>query len=188
MAMSGAEILFGAAAVEGGAAATAGLFGAGGAFSLGQTALTLGALGSAYGAVSAGSGQADAMRYNARVSENEAVAARQASEFEIDQNRRRRALALGEMSAATAGSGLTAEGSPLLAQSQLAAESELDELAIRYSGSIAEAQARSKAAAERLQAASYRRGGIYAGGASLLKGFSRFNLSGASAATPAPAG
>jgi hypothetical protein len=156
------------------------------AFTLGDAMLVAGTLAGVAGAVQGGKQEASAARYNAQVAEDDALAARYQTDFEMQSLRRRQQSALSSARSATAGRGLTAEGSPLLAQSELAAESELDALALQYSGSAAEARARSQAAADRLEARSAQTAGYVKAGTSLLTGFSNVRL-GKSKSTTLPA-
>ena len=126
----------------------------------------------AVSAVSQGNAAADAAEFNAAVAENDAIATRQAAEFEEDRLRRRSKRVLASQRASFGASGVTAEGSPLLVMQDSAAEAEIDALAIRYSGSIQEARAKSQAAADRAEARAARRGGFARAGTSLLTGVS----------------
>ncbi len=119
----------------------------------------------AAGALQAGAAQAEAAEFNARVSEQQARRARQAAAFE--EQRLRDA---GAQRAAIGASGIGFEGSPLLVMADTAEEAELDAPAIRFSGSTAEARAKSQAALDRLQARQARTAGFFQAGASILGG------------------
>lgn len=154
-------------------------------------ALVSGVVG-AVGAVSQANAEADALsssadiqEFNAQVAENDAIAARQSAEFEESRQRRRDKRILASQKAAFGAAGVTAEGSPLTVIQDSAEEGEIDALAIRYSGSIQEARAKSAAAAERasaratrVQAKNTRSGGLAKAGTSLLTGVSGVASSG----------
>ncbi len=124
----------------------------------------------AAGSFIAGQNQSDLAEYNAKVAENEAERTRQATEFEVAQQRRRATLAGSSNAASIAGSGLSSEGSPLLVSAYSQELADLDEQAIRYSGSVAEARSRSAAAAQRLAGSGYQTAGYFGAGANLLTG------------------
>lgn len=168
--MTGLEGLFLGSAASGGAAATGGLFGSGGVFSLGSTLSTLGTAAGAVGSLSAGAAGASAGKFNAQLAERDAIMAQQATAFELRSQRKRAQQFLGSERAKIGASGVNLEGSPLLTQSENAYELELDDLATQYSGSVAEARARSQAAQARMQGAAARRGGYFGAGTTLLTG------------------
>lgn len=178
--MSGVELLFGLAATEASAgaaatAATSGLIGSGGAFSLASTATSLGALGGvvgAAGALSSGAQQSALSEYNAKVSEANALATKQASLEEEDKHRQNAHRLLSDQAGTFAASGVDLEGSPLEIMSQTAAQAERDAITIRNSGSVAEAQQRSQAAMDRLSAKSATSSSYWKAGSSLLTGVS----------------
>lgn len=135
-----------------------------------------GALFSAFGALQQGAQQSAALRYNAAVAENDALAVRQSAEFEARNTRRRAQAMMAQNRAASGASGVTMEGSPLLAMSESNYEAELDALAIEYSGSIAEARAKSQAAVDRMQSAQASRAGYFGAGSALLTGASKIKF------------
>lgn len=124
----------------------------------------------AAGTLQAGAAQAEAAEFNARVSEQEAQRARQAAAFEEQRLRDAARRVAGAQRAAIGASGIGFEGSPLLVMADTAEEAELDALAIRFSGSTAEARAKSQAALDRLQARQARTAGFFQAGASILGG------------------
>ena len=140
-------------------AATSGLFGVGGSLALGQTALTAGTALSALGSIRAGQAQAAAADYNARLanieSSQKAMAARRAGQQYI-----------GAARAGRAKSGVTAEGTPLLAIAESAANAEIDALNSQWAG-------RMEAGLYKAQARSARQAGMIGAGTSLLSGTAR---------------
>lgn len=105
--MSGFEpLLFGLGA-SGTAAATTGLIGAGGAFSLGTTLGTVGAIGSALGAIGQGRAADRAANYNASLAEAEA-ASKEAAQRAAAQRQ------IGSIRANIGKSGATSAGTPLM--------------------------------------------------------------------------
>lgn len=81
--------------------------------------------------------QAQAQDYNAKISENQALAANQQTAAREDAERRQRRIQLGNASASIAQSGLTDTGSVLDMFDQTAINSELDILNDRYEGQMA---------------------------------------------------
>ncbi len=75
---------------------------------------------------------------NAQISEQEADLARRGAAFEEAQLKRNLAHLRGAQAAAVGASGLSLEGSPLHIMAETAAEAELDALAIRFAGTVAE--------------------------------------------------
>lgn len=124
----------------------------------------------ALGSVAQGQQQKKLMDYNARVAENEGIAARQAAEYEETRQRRESERFKSTMRARIAGSGVVAEGSPLLALAETAEQSELDALTIRRSGTAAAARANAQAAADRYTGRMYQTAGYFGAGTALLKG------------------
>lgn len=144
--MTGLEpVLLGSAATAATAttaatAATTGLFGAGGTFALGQTLTTVGALAGIGGAVASAKGEQQAALYNSAQARLEAAA---------EENRRRREgkTELGRIRAAISKSGVTAEGSALLALAESAAQVELDAQNARWGGQVQSGYYQTQAAA-----------------------------------------
>lgn len=126
----------------------------------------------AAGTIVQGQASSDMADYNARVSENEAVAAKQQAAYEEERQRERAARLRSSTRAAVAKSGLDLEGSPLTVMEDTAVNAEMDALAVRYSGSVADARARSQAGLDRMQGAAARTGSYFSAGASLLNGAS----------------
>ena len=115
--------------------------------------------------------------YNAQVQEIEAQNAQNASEYEERLHRERGKRLLSSQRTDIAASGLGLEGSSLLAIEESAVEIEKDALAIRYSGSVAAARARSQAAADRMQGRAAKTAGMWGAGKSLLTGASKISWS-----------
>lgn len=136
---------------------------AGTAFTIGD-ALALGsALTSVAGATGSARADAQAAEYNAALARNEARA---------EENRVRRLAGreLGQIRAGIAKSGVTTEGSPLLALAESAELAELDALNVRYSGE-------SSASLYEQRAKSSRRSIPYSVGTGILKGVSAIGRS-----------
>lgn len=140
-------------------AATSGLFGTAGAFGIGQTALTLGSGLSAMGSIRSGQAQAGAAEYNARLANIEAGS-------KAMQARRTGQQYIGAARAGRAKSGVTAEGTPLLAIAESAANAEIDALNAQWGG-------RMEAGLYRAQGRSAKQAGYIGAGTSLLAGTAR---------------
>lgn len=80
--------------------------------------------------------QAQAQDYNAKISENQAIAANQQSAAREDAERRQRRIALGSARASMSQSGLTDSGSVMDMFDQSSINSELDVLNTRYEGQL----------------------------------------------------
>lgn len=124
---------------------------------------------STLGTIQQGRSQAAMMNYNAKVSENEAIAARQAAAYEVTQHRRR--LLETQKTVQSAPGLLT--GSKMEVMLQNAEQGELDALAIQYAGSVSAARSLSQAAADRMAASAARTGSYWAAGSTLLTGGSK---------------
>ncbi len=132
----------------------------------------------AVGAISQSRAAANVADYNAKVAENDAIAVRQASQFEEQRVRERNQRLMASQKAAFGAAGVRAEGSPLMVLQSTAEDAEIDALAVRYSGSIQEARAKSEAAAARADGRAARTGGFFRAGTSLLTGASGVAKSG----------
>lgn len=141
----------------------------------GKIALASAAM-SAVGAISQGQAQQNMANYNAAVAEREAEQAKRAAAFEESANRDQAARLKGLQRAAFAKSGVSQTGTPLLVEADTEMQAEQDALAIRYSGSIAEARAKSRASLERQRGKAAKQAGYFGAGASLLNGASRVSL------------
>ncbi len=76
--------------------------------------------------LASGAQQQKMANYNAKVAENAAQGARNQAEIEVQKLRRRQASLNSTQIAATAGSGVNVEGSPLLVMADSAGEAEYD--------------------------------------------------------------
>lgn len=100
--------------------------------------------------------QAQAQEYNAKVSENQAIAANQQTAAREDAERRQRRIQLGNARASISQSGLGDTGSILDMFDQTAIESELNVLNSRYEGNMQARGFTEQAALDRYGAASSR--------------------------------
>jgi len=114
--------------------------------------------------------QSKIMEYNARVAEQNAIAAKQQAEYEANKLRRQREKMLGRQRALYASSGVQFEGSPLLALADTAAEYEMDILATQRTGLVNAQQYQSEAALQRAKAVSTRTTGVLNAGTTILTG------------------
>lgn len=127
----------------------------------------------AAGAMSQARNEKKMFEYNARVKEADGLAARQSAEFEEMQHRLNFDRFRGEQTVSLFAGGGTMEGSPLLAMEENAANAELDAMAIRRSGTIAESRAKSEAALNRMQGAAAMQAGSYQAVGTLLGGLAK---------------
>lgn len=125
---------------------------------------------SAVGAIQQGRHQSAMAEYNARVAENDAVAAKQAAGYEEDRFRDRAAKVRSAQRAAIAKSGIDLEGSPLAVMEETAVEAEMDALAIRQQGSVESARARSRAALDRMEGRAAKSASYWNAASSVLNG------------------
>jgi roadblock/LC7 domain-containing protein len=100
--------------------------------------------------------QAQAQEYNAKISENQAIATNQQTSAREDAERRQRRIALGGARASMAESGLTDSGSILDMFDQSAINSELDVLNTRFEGNMAARGFNEQATLDRYAAANSR--------------------------------
>tara|TARA_Y100000401_G_scaffold79655_1_gene65141 strand:- start:365 stop:982 length:618 start_codon:yes stop_codon:yes gene_type:complete len=161
-------ILFGSATAAAGTAGYTGLIGAGGAFAAAQavpTALSLlgagmSAYGQAYqGAVQAANYeyQAGMMQYNKKISENNALMARRASEFDADTFDLDKRRMLARQRTGYAKSGVVIDqDTPLDVSAETAAEAQLERLAILYKGETQAEAYLQQATGQEAAAARYR--------------------------------
>ena len=148
----------------------------GGAFTLGDVAAGLGAVGtvaSIGGQLASGAQQQSAAAYNARVAKAEADSARAAADYEARQyqDKARRLIATQRTEAAASGLGL--EGSVFDVMDQTAAEAAYDALLIRHAGDVRASQSMSDAALSRLQGKFARGDSYYGAAGTFLTGASR---------------
>ncbi len=132
-----------------------------------------GGLLSAYSAIQEGK-QADAIaKYNAAVSEQEAISAEDKAAFDEAIHRDRTSKALSTLRARIGKSGVTSPAQALAIEESIEA-GELDALAIRHSGKVEAMRARSGAKIERARGKSAKRASRLRAGASLLSAGSSF--------------
>lgn len=115
----------------------------------------------AIGAIQQGQAASDAAKFNQRVFEQNAVAARQRAAAEAEDSRRRTARLLGRQRAGIGARGLAVEGSPLELLSDTAAEGELEARRIIDAGELEARGFTQRAALARAEASSARREGIF---------------------------
>lgn len=127
---------------------------------------------SAIGAVDAGVTARRTAEFNARVAEEDARATRAAAAFEEERNRENVRRLISAQRAAIGASGTLPEGDPILVVADTAADAELDALAIRFSGSVQEARARSQAALARAEGRARQTASFFDAGSAILTGAS----------------
>lgn len=135
-----------------------------------QVLSAVGSVVSAAGALKSGASARAAGDYNAKVQENQAIAARQQAEIEAARHEKRIALLSSGQRSAYAGAGVTSEGSPILVMADTAAEGEYDAQLIRYGGEVKAVQHYAQAALDRQQGRAAQVGGYFTAGGQLLKG------------------
>lgn len=128
---------------------------------------------SAYGSYASGRAQKKQAEANAQIAEADAKAAEQKAKYDEDLHRQRVRKILSSQRAAIGSSGVSVEGSPLLALEETAREGELDALAIRYGGDVSASRSRSEAALSRQEGRSAQRAGYIQAGSTLLTGGAR---------------
>jgi hypothetical protein len=117
--------------------------------------------------------------YNAKVAEREAEAERKASEFEATQHKRQADKLLARQRALIGGSGVTAEGSPLLVMEDTAAQLALENANLRETGARRVSAFKSQAILDFTKsryasksAKGHKQAGLLSAGGSLLQGAS----------------
>jgi hypothetical protein len=140
---------------------------------LGYASLAASAIGTgvaAYGSYAQGQQAEQAQRFNARVAENQAIAARNAAQVAAENKateyRRIQATQRSRIGAA----GITTEGSPLLAMVESAEQAALDVARIRYGGELTASAYDTEAQLRRYSARQAGLGGTLSAGTSLLTG------------------
>lgn len=128
---------------------------------------------SAVGAMQQSRAQAASAEYNAKVSDEQAKAARDAAAVEAEDRRRagmdQRASAI----AARGASGIALAGTPLLVDEDILGRIELDAARTRHAGEAKAVQNENQARLDRFTASNYRAAGPLSAGASLLGGISK---------------
>ena len=139
------------------------------------------------GSISQANAQSSAAKYNASVAEQNAKQAQALGYSNEERLRERSRRLISSQRAALAKAGVDlGEGSPLLVQSEQAANNELDILYARYDSNMQASQYRSQAALSRMEARSAKTQGYTKAGASLLSGISSMgSMSGGSTSSAA---
>ena len=151
-------------------------------FTIGSMAVTaadaftvISGLAGAFGAISQGNAQAEANEYNARVSEQNALYARQEAEAEALRTRRENQRRVGQAAAQYGKAGVVVnEGSPLEVLGDISAEGELDAMIQEYKGERQSRYYESEAEQNRLKAKQARSAGVWNAGSSLLTAGMKF--------------
>lgn len=120
---------------------------------------------------------AAASEYNAKVNEQNAIAAENKAKYDEQMHREQVRALLSKQRAIIGKSGVTMEGSPLLATLDTVEKGELDALAIRYGGKVQSQQYRSGADISRMESSAYlakgksaMTGALFGAGTTLLSG------------------
>lgn len=146
----------------------------------------------AYSAYSQGQAQAAAQRYNARLAENQAVAARNAAQVEARQRMERYRRIQGANRATIGAAGLEEAGSPLLVMADNAAQAEMDVALVKYRGELGAMSFQDEARLRRFGGGVAGRSGAFGAGSTLLSGAynigSRFYTPSSGAASPVSPG
>lgn len=132
---------------------------------------------SVVGIVAGASASSEASEFNARQAAAAGEQSRMQAGIEEARQRRQAARLLGSQRAATAGSGVNVEGSPLLVMMETAGDAEYDAQLIKYGGEIRASTAFAQAASDRMAARAARTGGYIGAGGSLLRGASLYTAS-----------
>jgi len=111
-----------------------------------------------------------AEKANARIAEQNALAAEQKAEYDAKIHRDKVRRILSSQIAKYGKSGVGFEGSPLLALEETVGEGKLDELAILYGGDLEASQQRSQASIHRMQGRTAFGTSLLQGGSTLLAG------------------
>lgn len=124
----------------------------------------------AYGMYQQGQQQKAAGKYNAKVAENQATAAKQAAAVREEQHRERVRRLAGTQRAVSGASGIEEAGSPLLVMADTLEQAELDAQRIRYGGEVSATGFESQARLARFQGDQAARAGTIGAGSTLLSG------------------
>jgi hypothetical protein len=134
---------------------------------------------SAISAISQGNQQKAASKYNAKVAENQAIAARQQAGANAEMQRRSSEKKIGSMQAAYAASGVSMEGSALDILEESARNAEMDRQNILYGGELRAIGSEGTAMLEKSQGANAQTSGYLSAAGSLFKaGASAYGSSG----------
>lgn len=123
-----------------------------------------------YSAYQQGQAQQKAAKYNAKVAENQAIAARNAAAVREQQHREQVRRLHATQRAVSGASGVTEEGSPLLVMADTLEQAELDAQRIRYGGEVSAAGFESQARLSRFQGQQAAQAGLIGAGSTLLSG------------------
>ncbi len=129
---------------------------------------------SAAGSLSAASAQSKAARFNAKVADQNAAAARKQAEADAARQQRLIDRQLAKRRTAFGASGTTLEGSPLDLLEDVAAEGQLDVLGIRQQGLAQAREFNISASQSRARGRAARSQGFFQAGSTLLSGVSSF--------------
>lgn len=124
---------------------------------------------SAVSAISGASQQKAAAKYNAKVAENQAIAARQQASANAKMQRRSSEKKIGSMQAAYAASGVSIEGSALDVLEESARNAEMDRQNIIYGGELRAIGSEGTAQLERYQGKNAMTSGYLSAAGSLFK-------------------
>jgi len=115
-------------------------------------------------------------KYNAKVAENDAIAAEQRSKFESEKQQRRAKIMQGRLANGLAGNGgdLT-EGSPLSLLAESAYNAEVDRQVIIYEGAVSASRSRARAEGERAAGRAALTSGILKGVSQGVGAFGRYS-------------
>lgn len=136
----------------------------------GYTAIVMAVVG-AVSSISQAQQQKNAAKYNQKVAENQAVAARQEAAANADTQRRKAAKTIGSMQASYAASGVSMEGSPLEVLEESARNAELDRLSILWSGDTRAMGYEATSKLENNRASNAMASGMLSAAGSAFKGF-----------------
>ena len=123
---------------------------------------------SAYGSYREGQDAAEASKYNAQVSREEAQMTEASGALDAERQRKQVSRLIGTQKAGYAGAGVELTGSPLDAMIYTAAEGELDAQIIEYNTKIKARGAMSQAEYDEKLAGTYQRSGLLKAGGTLL--------------------
>lgn len=136
---------------------------------------------SAVSAISSANQQKAASKYNAKVAENQAIAARQQAGANAEMQRRSSEKKIGSMQASYAASGVSIEGSALDILEESARNAEMDRQNILYGGELRAIGSEGTAMLEKSQGANAQTSGYLSAAGSLFKaGASSYASSGGS--------
>ena len=137
---------------------------------IGAGAAVLSGVVSAVSAIQQGNAAAAAGDFNAEILEEQADREQQIAKRESDEERRKGSRLLAAFRAGLGGAGVTSEGTPILAQSDIAAQTELNARTIEAGGATRARRLRQEAGLERFSGSNARRQGRFNAGTSILGG------------------